>query len=269
LNFEIIKFYFSVPSESAPKEKFTDSVIDTIYDGLNVDPTNKEVMKKLRYHKAVASFVNERTQDAVDDFTEALKFDETNCSLFLFRAKSYMSLRLYDDAIIDLLEVDKLNKCAKVATEVESMRRKVGKSYVPRSNYEFLEVPRTANDQEIARSFTSLKLLHKVNISKASTEAEVRKIDFKLKQIQVSFAILSNKKLKEKYDKHLVGEDAQIESASRREECSQSCYKICRDGIALVFAVGVVIGIGYFLWWSAGVWMIWAAVFLFLLSRCF
>lgn len=284
-----IKICLLVPIETSPKEKFTTFVKKTISSGLKIDSTNKEIMKRLRYHKAVASFATDEFAIAIEDFTEALKFDEKNLLLFLFRAKAYVSLALYDDAIIDLLEVERLNKCEKVSAAVEDMRRTVGQFYVSKSNYEFLEVPRTAIELEISLSFTSLKLLHKVNISKASTDAEKRKIEFKFKRVENAFAILSDKKFKKQYDKHLADEEAKLESAMRRRECYNNCfgclggfctsvsncceYRDVQDGLSSAFMLlllfGMIAGIVYFIWWSIGLWMIWPATFVLLFSCCY
>lgn len=260
-----------------------------IENGLKIDPSNKEVMKTLRFHKAFASFMNEELQAAIEDSTEALKFDERNSTLFLLRAKSYKSLELHDDAIIDLLEVEKLKKCEKISSEIEDLRREIGKLYVKKSNYDFLEVPRTALELEISRSFTSLKLLHKVNISKALTVAEKRKLEFKFKRVENAFAILSNKKSKKIYDKYLSDEEANLESAMRRRECFERCFGClggCCTGfsnccqsrevhiellymLAIIFIFICACAVVYFIWWSIGLWMIWPATFMLLLGCCY
>jgi tetratricopeptide (TPR) repeat protein len=163
----------------------------------------------LRWYKGLTSFKNFNFISAIELFTDALKFDENNYKLFFFRAKCYVSMKLYYDAIIDLLEVEKLNNSEKIAVEIKEMRREIGKNLVSQTNYGFLEIPRTATNHEIARSFASLKLLHKVNLGKASTEAEKRKIVFKFKRVEKAFAVLSDKKFKMQYDKQLADEEAQ------------------------------------------------------------
>jgi tetratricopeptide (TPR) repeat protein len=161
-----------------------------ISNALKIDPHNKEVAKSLRFSKGLCSFNNKRYEAAVQDFTEALLLNQENLELFMLRAKSYIELTLYDDAIIDLMEADKLNNKGKVSSEIKEMRKKIGAAYIPQTNYDFLEVQRNTTEIEIVRSYNSLSLLHKVNLCKASTEAEKRKLEFKYTRVEVAFQIL-------------------------------------------------------------------------------
>lgn len=191
--------------------------------------------KTLLFHHGVAKFKNDLFRSAMKSFTEALKLDATNIELFMFRAKSYIELHFFDDAMIDLLEVEKLNDNGntKIAMEIEALRRKIGKVYIAKTNYEILEVPRIAADREIAQSFKSLSLLHQVNLSKASTSAEKRKIVFKFKCVENAFAILSNSANKKKYDKFLKKQEATIECPTLTTCCVNigNGYQCCCGGI--------------------------------------
>lgn len=203
--------------------------MEAILSGLKIDPENREVAKTLRYFQGLGNFKNERFRSATENFTEALKLDENNINLFMLRAKSYANLTLHDEVIIDLMEAETLNKKdenRKISNEIKRMRKVVGSSYIPKTNYELLEVPRTAGDSEIILAYNSQSILYKVNLSKASTEAEKRKLTFFYRRIEISFQILSNKKTREKYDKILAAQESSIECPTVEAYC-KSCGKCC------------------------------------------
>lgn len=229
--------FFLVPEIESPKEKLTGSIKAMIKEGLRIDPDNREVAKILRFHQGVGSFKNRNFRTAIQEFTEALKLDQTNISLFMLRAKSYMELAMHDDAIIDLMEADKLNDCKKRASDITDMRRKIGAAYIPMTNYKLLEIQRNATDSEIVSSNNSLSLLHKVNIGKAANDAEKRKLEFRQKRVANAFGILSDKKLKKRYDKWLEEREASIECPTARA-CGERCttgYQCCCAGIGTCF----------------------------------
>lgn len=203
-----------------------------IAEGLAIDPTNREVTKILRFHQGLGHFKNERFQSAIDEFTQTLKHDQANVNLFMLRAKSYKELALHDDAIIDLKEADKLNElvpCRKVANEIEDLRKAIGSVYVSKTNYELLEVSRNATDIDMTVSFNSLTILYKVNLSKASTDAEKRKLEFFYRRVENAYAILSDKKIRAKYDKMLEKQEASIECPKCCKDIGQS-YVVCCTG---------------------------------------
>lgn len=203
--------------------------MNSIEEGLKIDVSNREVMKVFRFKQAIGNFMNKDYQKAIKNITEALKFDETNLDMFMLRALCYIAVSFLDDAMIDLLEADKLNdnECSKTSSEIMILRKKIGKIYVAKTNYDFLEVPRNATDTEIDLSFKSLSLLHQLNLSKAATEAEKRKLIFKFKRVENAFAIFSDKKFKKQYDKLLKKQEAEIECPSLRTCCINfsNCYQ--------------------------------------------
>ena len=215
--------------EQLDSKHFKGHVMSLIEEGLQIDVNNREIMKILRFKQGVGNLMNELNQEAIVNFTEALMFDETNFEIFMFRAICYVNIFFFDDAIIDLLEVEKLNdnECSQITSEIKSLRKKIGQLYVPKTNYDFLEIPRTANETEIALAFRSLSLLNQLNLSNAKTEAEKRKIIFKFKRVENAFVILSDKKFKKQYDKLLKKQEAEIECPSLRTCCINfgNCYQ--------------------------------------------
>lgn len=182
--------------------------IRIISDGLKIDPSNTEVAKTLKFRRGKTYFETNRFTDAIKDFTDVLKFDPANVDAFMLRAKSYLAISLLDDAIIDLIEIDKLSKCSRMLAEAEALRKRIGRAIVPKTNYELLDVARHATHSDIVRSFESLSILHRVNMSTAGTDAEKRKFEFLFKRIDNAHAILSDEKLKQNYDKLLEEQES-------------------------------------------------------------
>lgn len=128
----------------------------------------------------------------------------------MLRAKSYFAVSSLDDAIIDLMEAEKLCKCGKMTAEIEALRKKIGRVYIAKTNYELLEVSRDAKHSEIVTSFNSLSLLHRVLLNEAETKADKRKLEFLFKRIENSFSILSDKTLRLKYDRLLEEQESRF-----------------------------------------------------------
>ena len=152
----------------------------------------------------------------------------------MLRAKCYISIGSHDDAIIDLLEADKINKSKKVSTEIKMLRKQIGQVYITKTNYDILEVPRNATEIEIQTSYNSLSLLHRVNFSRARSDVERRKLEFKFKRTQNAFIILSNRTFKNVYDKHLTKIEAMIECPAIQACCGSlsSCFQCCSNGFS-------------------------------------
>lgn len=205
--------------------------MNLIEEGLQLDETNREIMKVLRFKQGFGNFLNERYQTAIENFTEALNFDETNVEMFMLRALSYIAVFYLDDAMIDLLEAEKLsgNECRKTTSGIRFLRKGICKVYVSKTNYDFLDISRNATEAEIALSFKSLSLLHQVKLSKVQTDAEKRKQIFKYRRIENAYAILSNKNFKKQYDRHLKRQEIEIECPTLRACCTTigNCYQCC------------------------------------------
>lgn len=205
-----------------------------IAEGLVVDPTNQEVMRKLRAIQGYHRYVNSQHHDAIKAISEALLLDDRNVTLFMLRAKCYIALAFFDDAMIDLLEAERLNEVRNaVWLEIEALRRKIGQVYLPQTNYDFLEVSRAASESEIQLSFKNLTLLHSVNIAKATTAAEKRKLEFKYKRVENAFVILTTPALRERYLAQLAKQEATIDCPSVDRCCQgvSNCYHGCCGGI--------------------------------------
>lgn len=206
----------------------------TIADGLLIDPLNREVTKLLRFHQGLGHFMNGRFRKVVEAFNELLKLDQSNVDLFIMRAKSFKELALPDDAIVDLKEAEMLNNlspCRKVKNEIEDLRKAIGVAYVPKTDYELLGVQRNATDSDLTVAFNSLTILYKVNLNKSSNEAEKRKLEFFYKRVERAFVVLSDKKLRSKYDKILEKQDASIECPSVNCGDCGKCIQISCTGI--------------------------------------
>lgn len=182
-------------------------VLRLINEGLKIDPANREIRKVLLFRRGEVNFDTKRYPAAIKDLTDAMKFDTKNADAFMLRAKSFVLVSQFEDAIIDLMEVERMGKTGRFYAEIECLRKRIGKAFVPKNNYKLLEVSRNATREEIVCSFKSLSMLYQVDLEKTETDAEKRKVKFLFKRIEYAYAILSDRTLKQKYDRYLKEQD--------------------------------------------------------------
>lgn len=83
---------------------------DLYTDALQIDPMNKKTNAKLFFNRALVLCKLGKNLDAVADCTSALKLDDKYIKALLRRAKCYMDLGEYDDAVKDYEHAVKMDK---------------------------------------------------------------------------------------------------------------------------------------------------------------
>lgn len=79
-------------------------------EALEIDPVNKKTNAKLYFNRATALSRLTKTREAIEDCSAALDLDENYLKALMRRAKCFMDLGEYEEAVKDYEKVCKMDK---------------------------------------------------------------------------------------------------------------------------------------------------------------
>jgi DnaJ family protein C protein 7 len=127
---------------------------------LKIDPGNKAITIRLYNSRGASSMRLGNLQEAIEDFTEALKLNPKFVESLIGRAICHCKLEYFEEAIKDYEAALKLEKTEELEEDLKSARLQLVESYKSKDYYKILRVPKTATDQEIKAVFHKLALAH-------------------------------------------------------------------------------------------------------------
>jgi DnaJ family protein C protein 7 len=184
---------------------------------LQIEPNNNSVNAKLFFSRATVCSKLGRFDQAVADYSSALKLDENYRKALLQRAKCYMKLREFDKAISDYEKVFKMDKSreserllenAKQALEkskgkdyyqifsIEKIEKSKGKDY-----YQIFSIEKNASLNEIKKAYKRRALDHHPDRHVTAPDSERREHEEKFKEAAEAYGILSDMKKRACYDR--------------------------------------------------------------------
>ena len=101
-----------------------------------------------------------KLKESIQDCTSALELDEKYFKAILRRAKSYMDLEMYDEAVRDYESANKMDRGnAEVRQLLQQAKLELKKSK-RKDYYKILGVSKDANDDEIKKAYRKRALVH-------------------------------------------------------------------------------------------------------------
>ncbi|CAG9865374.1 unnamed protein product [Phyllotreta striolata] len=172
---------------------------DLYTEALKVDPLNKKTNAKLYFNRATVLSRLTKTREAINDCTAALTLDDTYLKALMRRAKCYMDLGEYEDAVKDyekICKMDKSRESKKLLQDAKvALKRSKRKDY-----YKILGVDRNAGDEEIKKAYKKRALVHHPDRHANASENEKKEQEKKFKEIGEAYGVLSDPKKKARYD---------------------------------------------------------------------
>jgi len=185
---------------SAFKTSKWSEAYDLYTDALAIDPYNKYTNAKLYFNRATVAAKLKKLKESIEDCNAALNLDEKYMKALLRRAKSYMEMEMYEEAVRDYEtamrsdrgnhEYRQLLQHAKV--ELKKSKRK--------DYYKILGVERGATEEEIKRAYRKRALVHHPDRHSNATEDEKKEHEKKFKEIGEAYGVLSDSKKRSRYD---------------------------------------------------------------------
>ncbi|CAN8000469.1 unnamed protein product [Ixodes pacificus] len=166
---------------------------------LAVDPGNRLANSKLYFNRAtVCSKINQLNQ-AVEDCTTAISLNENYMKAYLRRAKSYMDLEMYEEAVRDYERIWRKDRTRENKRLLDQAKLELKKSK-RKDYYKVLGIPKDATVDDIKKAYRKRALLHHPDRHSSAPEDIKREQEKKFKELGEAYNILSDPKKRVRYD---------------------------------------------------------------------
>ncbi|KAL1497071.1 hypothetical protein ABEB36_008093 [Hypothenemus hampei] len=178
--------------------KFGDAV--KLYtEALEIDPLNKKTNAKLYFNRATALSRLMKIREAIADCSAALNLDDTYLKALLRRAKCYMDIEEYEEAVKDYEKACKMDKSRENKKLLQEAKLALKKSK-RKDYYKILGVEKNASEDDIKKAYRKRALVHHPDRHANATDAEKKEQEKKFKELGEAYGILSDAKKKARYD---------------------------------------------------------------------
>lgn len=151
-----------------------------------VDPSNKSFNYSILYRRGVVNLAYNRLVEACNDFTSAMRLNETSVECLMKRAEGHFKLNEFENCITDLDELLMHDKNHSEAKRLINNAKKM--SIVSRHNwFDTLGVSKFSSKAEVRKAFHKLSLLYHPDKHPQATAVEKRKLERKLREINEAY----------------------------------------------------------------------------------
>ncbi|XP_052235097.1 dnaJ homolog subfamily C member 7-like isoform X3 [Dreissena polymorpha] len=168
-------------------------------EALEIDPNNKFTNSKLYCNRATVCTKIGKNEQSVEDCTKAIELDDTYLKAYMRRAKSYMDMEQYEEAVRDyekILQLDKTRENKRLLQEAKlELKKSKRKDY-----YKILGVSKTATDDEIKKAYRKRALSHHPDRHSHDTVEVQKEEEMKFKEVGEAYSVLSDQKKRTRYD---------------------------------------------------------------------
>eukprot|EP00914_Ancora_sagittata_P033410 GHVO01067355.1.p1 GENE.GHVO01067355.1~~GHVO01067355.1.p1 ORF type:complete len:341 (+),score=55.30 GHVO01067355.1:296-1318(+) len=172
---------------------------DMYTEALAIDPDNVFTNAKLYCNRATVCSKTKKTDQAIDDCSEAIKLDDSYMKAYMRRAKCYLDSEQYEEAVRDYEKIFKLDRTPTNKQLLSEAKLELKKSK-RKDYYKLLGVSKTATDDEIKKAYRKRALLHHPDRHAGATDEAKKNEEKKFKEIGEAYSILSDSKKKARYD---------------------------------------------------------------------
>nr|XP_026487450.1 dnaJ homolog subfamily C member 7 [Vanessa tameamea] len=168
-------------------------------EALTIDKNNRKVNAKLYFNKATVCSKLNQIKEAAEACTAALELDDTYVKALLRRAKCYMELEQYENAVKDyenLYKIDRSKENKQLLHEAKlAVRKSKRKDY-----YKILGVEKTASEDDIKKAYRKRALVHHPDRHAGAPDNERKEQERRFKEVGEAYEVLSDPKKRARYD---------------------------------------------------------------------
>ncbi|XP_065213632.1 dnaJ homolog subfamily C member 7 [Planococcus citri] len=168
-------------------------------DALSIDPMNDSYNSKLYFNRATVAFKLGRLSESVEDCSSALSLDDKYIKPLLRRAKCYLDLQQFDEAVRDYEKAFKLERTDEVRLLLNEAKLQQKKSK-RKDYYKILGIQADASTDEIKKAYRKRALVHHPDRHANATEGEKKEQEKKFKELGEAYGVLSDPNKRSRYD---------------------------------------------------------------------
>lgn len=166
---------------------------------LEVDPGNNLANSKLYFNRATVCSKLNKLNQTVEDCTTAISLNEDYLKAYMRRAKTYMDLEMYEEAVRDyecIFRKDQTRENKRLLDQAKlALKKSKCKDY-----YKVLGIPKDATVDDIKKAYRKRALLHHPDRHSNAPEDTKREQEKKFKELGEAYNILSDPKKRMRYD---------------------------------------------------------------------
>ncbi|XP_052813465.1 dnaJ homolog subfamily C member 7-like [Mya arenaria] len=166
---------------------------------LSIDPNNKFTNSKLYCNRATVCTKIGKLEQSVDDCSAAIDLDNTYIKAYMRRAKSYMDLEKYEEAVRDYEKICQLDKTRENKQLLQNAKLELKKSK-RKDYYKILGVHKTASEDEIKKAYRKRALVHHPDRHSHDTPEKQKEEEVTFKEVGEAYSVLSDQKKRQRYD---------------------------------------------------------------------
>eukprot|EP00095_Tigriopus_kingsejongensis_P003055 maker-scaffold101_size371023-snap-gene-0.23 protein:Tk03055 transcript:maker-scaffold101_size371023-snap-gene-0.23-mRNA-1 annotation:"-like protein subfamily c member 7" len=182
---------------------FKSAKLDDAYklysEALEIDPCNKMTNAKLYFNRGTVAARMQKYKQSVEDCSAALKLDEGYQKALLRRAKSYMGIENFEEAVRDYEKALMLDRSMETKKLLQHAKLELKKSK-RKDYYKILGVSKTASEDEIKKAYRKRALVHHPDRHSSATEDEKKEHEKKFKEVGEAYGVLSDSQKRTRYD---------------------------------------------------------------------
>ena len=137
-----------------------DQAFSLYSEALVVDLENKTTNSKLFFNRATVAAKLKKWNQAIADCTSALSLDDSYTKAYLRRAKCYMELAKFEDAIRDYEKLHRMDRSNFEYRQLLSQAKNELKKSLRKDYYKILGIERNANEEDIKKAYKKRALEH-------------------------------------------------------------------------------------------------------------
>ncbi|XP_014282079.1 dnaJ homolog subfamily C member 7 [Halyomorpha halys] len=179
---------------------------DLYTEALGIDPNNVSTNAKLYFNRATVSSKLGRLNEAVSDCSAALELDSNYIKALMRRAKCYMELQQYEEAVRDYEKIVKFDKSRETRKLLNDAKLELKKS-LRKDYYKILGVNKNATTEDIKKAYRKRALVHHPDRHANASDVEKQEQEKKFKEVGEAYTILSDPQKRTRYDNGFDIED--------------------------------------------------------------
>nr|XP_054751701.1 dnaJ homolog subfamily C member 7-like [Lytechinus pictus] len=172
---------------------------DVYTQTLTIDPHNVFTNAKVYCNRAVVGAKLGRIDEAVEDCNKAIELDENYLKAFMRRAKCFMDLEKYEEAVRDYEKIFNMDRTKENKRLLQDAKLELKKSK-RKDYYKTLGLQKNCGEDEIKKAYKKHALLHHPDRHSNKTPEERKQEELKFKEVSEAYSILSDPKKKMRYD---------------------------------------------------------------------